>query len=217
LIVVVEPVRPLYEPAVPQQRSSTAVWLTLALIVASCVAFGLGVESVQAAKSHRGLSAGVFVLYIGSLLGSMYFTVRLGFAGLMVILGKPINRTVAWMSATGAKIHGAIVLALVIATIVLAPPQGFMPIAVGLVLAQIALFLMGQYPNLAESQGWEIEILQVHEEPIAAPPATRPRPRPISVRPNPAPVVIAPIAPPIQREAPRATAASDGSEPSMLR
>jgi hypothetical protein len=206
----------LYEPAVPQHRSSTAVWLTLALIVASCAAFGFGVEAVQAAKTPRGEGAGLIFLYIGSLLGSMYFTVRLGMAGLMVVIGRPINRKVAWLSAGGAQIHGGIVLALVIATIVLAPPQGFVPIAVGLVLAQIALFLMGQYPNLAETQGWEIEIPQIHEDAIAAP-ASRPRPRPISVPPRPAPIVVAPIAPPIQREAPRSTEPSDGSEPSMLR
>ena len=89
---------------------------------------GAGVEVAPRAVDGRE------VLYICSLLGSMYFTLRLGFAGLMIIIGKPINRTVAWMSAGGAQPHGALVLACVIATIVLAPPQGFVPIAVGLVL-----------------------------------------------------------------------------------
>lgn len=140
----------------PQPRSSTAVWIALSLIVASIACVFLGAETVRHAATPKGLSTGVFVLFIVSLLGSGYFALRLGAAGVMIVFGKPINNKVAWMSATEALVHGGLVLAVVIATIVVAPPQGFPLVAIGVGIALVALFVMGQYPNLAETQGWDV-------------------------------------------------------------
>jgi hypothetical protein len=209
---------------VPQQRSSTAVWLALGLIIAAIACAGFGWQAVRAAPTPKGMSNGMYVLFFASLIGSLYFIVRLAFAGLMIVYGKPINRTVAWASAFGALLHCGIVLAVVVATIVLAPPQGFTLVAVGLALALVALYAMGQYPNLAETQGWDVP------DPIAAAPRstraktpTAPPARPAPVRPSvvapvaAAPVVAAPIVvPPISVEAPRATGGDD-REPSLLR
>jgi hypothetical protein len=191
---------------VPQPRSSTAVWIALALIVASIACVFLGAEQVRAAPSPKHLPTSVFVLYVGSLLGSAYFAIRLGFAGVMIVYGKPINRTVAWSSSTGAIVHCLIVLGVIVATIVLAPPQGFTLAAIGVGLALVALFVMGQYPNLAETQGWEVA-----DEVETAPAPSKPSPRPMT------PVVIAPLPAPVSTEAPRAAASSDASEPSLLR
>ena len=209
----------------PQPRSSTAVWIVLALIVASIACVMLGFREVRAAGSPTGLSTAIFILYVTSLIGSVYFALRLGFAGLMIVFGKPINRTVAWSSAFGALVHCAIILAIVVATIVLAPPQGFPLVATGLALALIALYAMGQYPNLAETQGWDV----AEPEPTSAPsraPTPRMRAKTPSASPArptavPAPIVRVAtppmVAPPIATEAPRATGRSDEREPSLLR
>lgn len=200
----------------PQPRSSTAVWIALALIVAAIACVMLGAENVRHESTPKGLSAGILALYIGSLVGSAYFAIRLGAAGVMIVVGRPINRTVAWLSATEAFVHCMLVLACVIATILLAPPQGFGLVAVGDGLALAALFVMSQYPNLAETQGWAIE----EPAPVAA--RTRAPAKPSGAR---TPAVVAPViasptviaAPPIATEAPRAPAPRDDAGPSMLR
>lgn len=203
----------------PQQRSSTAVWIALALIAAciACVAFGM--HAVRTSTNPAtGLTRGVFALYVVSLVGSGYFIIRLGFAGLMIVFGRPINRTVAWSSSSGALLHCATLLAVLAATIVFAPPQGFELVAIGVAIGLIALYVMGQYPNLAETQGWDVAEPEVatRAKSSSAPPV---RPASVATRPVVTPVISpAIVTPPISTEAPRAAGSSnDDRAPSLLR
>lgn len=190
------------------------MWISLALIIAAIVLFAIASKQVQAAPTPSHLGVGGYLLYIGSLVGSMYFILRLGVAGVMIVVGRPINQKVAWYSGTHALVHGGTVLAITLAAILFAAPQGFEMLLVALPLALLALLVMGSYANLRETQGWTV-VETVAPAPKPLTPAPRPRQRP---SPSPRPIVIAPVAPPIiAPPAPRSSAPSHGDEPSLLR
>jgi hypothetical protein len=139
-------------------------------------------------------------LAVVAMLSQLYFFGRLFFLGLLLLLGGPTTRKIAWYTPKGAHIQGAIVSALTIAFVAQTPqPRDVMTILFGgatfergwggalaivaLALAHLAIYVVARDAELSATQTWE-----PNKQPRRAK-ARQPRERPLVKAPLPPPPI----------------------------